>query len=327
MKKSQYSILVTGVGAIIGYGIIRSLRKSGYNLVIIGMDIFADAVGRHWCDYFEQTVRTDDAEYLAFLCSIIEKYKVDLVIPGIEQDVSKMNKERKRLKRLSTKFVLNNPGLITISNDKWLMHQKLTETGQPCIKTYIDGSYEEVVQEIGVPMLLKPRSSYASKGILQIHSPEDFDYWKAKLGENFMVQELIGSDKNEYTASVFGYSDGACSDIIAFKRTLSGEGATAKAVVVDELSLSKSIRAMVSIFKPQGPTNFQYRLHHDRFLLVEINPRISASTSLKTAFGFNEAKMCIEYYLEAKNPKVDLLRKGRAERYIEDYVTYDCNNS
>ena len=67
MKKSQYTILVTGVGAIIGYGIIKSLRKSGYNLVIIGMDIFADAVGRHWCDYFEQAVRTDTAEYLTFL--------------------------------------------------------------------------------------------------------------------------------------------------------------------------------------------------------------------------------------------------------------------
>ena len=249
-----------------------------------------------------------------------------MVIPGIEQDVSKLNEERKRLQNLPTQFALNNPELITISNDKWLMHQKLIETSQPCIKTYINGSYAKISKEIGVPMLLKPRNSYASKGILQIHSKVDFHYWKDKLGKNFMVQELVGSAQDEYTASVFGYNDGACSKIIAFKRTLSGEGATAKAVVVDDLSLSKNIMTMVGIFKPQGPTNFQYRSHKGHFLLLEINPRISASTSLRAAFGFNEAKMCIEYYLEEKKPKVGLLKTGHAERYIKDYVEYDSNN-
>ena len=48
----DYNILVTGVGAIIGYGIINSLNKSKYELNVIGADIYPDAVGRAWCDGF-----------------------------------------------------------------------------------------------------------------------------------------------------------------------------------------------------------------------------------------------------------------------------------
>jgi carbamoyl-phosphate synthase large subunit len=325
MRSPPYTILVTGVGAIIGYGIIKSLRKSGHDLKIIGMDIYPDAVGRHWCDYFEQAVRTDAAEYLTFLMSIIEKYEVDLVIPGIEQDVSRMSQERKHLQSLPSQFALNTPELISISNDKWFMHLKLAEAGLPRIKSYIEGSFEEISQEIGLPMVLKPRRSYASKGIFLIHSAEDFAYWMRILGDNFMVQELVGSDQEEYTAAVFAYGNGDCSKNITFKRTLSGEGATAKAIVVDEPDLSGCIDTLVEIFMPEGPTNFQYRRHKGDFLLLEINPRISASTSLRTAFGFNEAHMCIEYYLEKKRPNIDITIEGRAVRYIEDYVIYDSN--
>ena len=62
----QYNILVTGVGAIIGYGVIASLRKSKYDCNIIGMDIFYDAVGQVWCDKFVQAILAADKEYIPF---------------------------------------------------------------------------------------------------------------------------------------------------------------------------------------------------------------------------------------------------------------------
>ena len=48
----QINALVTGIGTIIGYGIIDSLRKSKYDVNIVGMDINPDAVGKNWCDEF-----------------------------------------------------------------------------------------------------------------------------------------------------------------------------------------------------------------------------------------------------------------------------------
>ena len=40
--KKDIRVLVTGVGAIIGYGIIKSLRQSDYSVYIVGMDIYDD---------------------------------------------------------------------------------------------------------------------------------------------------------------------------------------------------------------------------------------------------------------------------------------------
>ena len=76
MKK--YNILVTGVGAIIGYGVIASLRKSRYDCNIVGMDIFYDAAGQVWCDEFVQAILAVDKNYIPFLKEQIDKYNKDM---------------------------------------------------------------------------------------------------------------------------------------------------------------------------------------------------------------------------------------------------------
>lgn len=75
----RYNILVTGVGAIIGYGIIKCLRKSKYDCYITGMDIYEDAVGQAWTDEFIQAVPASDCSYPKFLRTIIERKNIDLV--------------------------------------------------------------------------------------------------------------------------------------------------------------------------------------------------------------------------------------------------------
>lgn len=320
------TVLVTGVGAIIGYGVIKSLRKSDYNVKIIGMDIYDDAVGQHWCDYFEKAVLASSEEYPEFLRKLILKHKIDLVIPCIEQDVDRMLEDQSFFADLNTKFVLPSKELNDCTRDKWHTYLELQKAGLPAIKSYIDGNYETIVKETGTPMLLKPRISYASKGIFKIENKEDFLYWQKKIKNNFMVQEIVGDDENEYTLGVFGLGDGTICNKIALQRKLSKEGATSKAKVIENKELNEAIDAISKIFKPFGPTNYQFRYHKGEFLLLEINPRISSSTSLRTAFGYNEAQMCIEFYLENKKPKPAELKNGQAIRYIEDIILYDSNN-
>src|SRR5438094_10590320 len=89
----MYTVLVTGVGAIMGYGLARSLRACRYPVRIIGMDIYPDAVGQQWCDTFEQALPAADSGYPEFLRTLIRKHEIDLVIPGIEQDVARMSQE------------------------------------------------------------------------------------------------------------------------------------------------------------------------------------------------------------------------------------------
>jgi carbamoyl-phosphate synthase large subunit len=320
----MYTILVTGVGAIIGYGIIRSLRASRFPVRIVGMDIYADAVGQRWCDVFEQAVRADEPRYGEHVAGLIRRHSVDLVIPGIEQDVHRLAVDRllTPLAQTNARYVLNDLDLIRIAADKWLTHLELVKAGFPTIRTWIDGSFQDLVRRCGGPLLMKPRRSYASKGIQKLTSEADFLYWKEKLGDEFMVQEIVGDAQSEYTVGAFGLGEGTLVQQITFQRVLSSDGSTAKAVVRHIPELGARVEELAKRFRPDGPTNFQFRFHRGEYLLLEINPRISSSTSLRTAFGFNEAEMCIEYYLEGTTPQAKTVRSGSAARFIEDWITY-----
>jgi len=324
MKK--YNILVTGIGAIIGYGIINSLKKSRHDVNIVGMDIYDDAIGQEWCDSFEQSILAISADFPSFLKKIIQKHEIDLVIPGIEQDINAMLRGYDHFKRLKVKFALNKHELIRLFGDKWETYKFFHERSFKMIKTFIDGRFEDLKKELGLPFLMKPRRFYASKGIVKIECEEDYCYWQAKMGDNFMVQQIVGDPDNEFTVAVFGTGDGGYSDIIALKRKLGPDGATAKAKTVEEGALDEYIGGLCEASKPLGPTNIQVMRHEQEYLLLEINPRISSTTSIREAFGYNEAEMCIDYYLESKVPHRKKIVTGSAVRYIKDCIKYDSHN-
>lgn len=317
----RYNVLVTGIGAIIGYGLINSLRASKYDVYIVGMDIYEDAYGQHICDEFIQAIPAADPKYPMFLKNIIKEKSIDLVMFGTEQEIHRMIKARDVMAEDYEKLVINNEKIVTLSKDKWHTHQFLLESGFKAIPTYIEGTFESLSNELGLPFLLKPRRSYASKGIEKIHDEEEFDFFRKRVADQFMVQKIIGDVEHEYTVATFGFGDGECIKPIILKRKLSQEGATAKAEVMDSIEMEELIYRMVEILKPVGPTNFQFRYHDGEYLLLETNPRISSSTSLRTAFGYNEAEMCIEFFVEHQRPQNVEIKKGTAVRYIADCVS------
>jgi len=320
MKK--YTALVTGVGAVIGYGIVRSLKRCRYDVAVVGIDVYHDAVGQRWCDAFIQAVWAADDGYCDFLSTVMDQYDVDLVFFGLEPEIHKVSDSKDTFKGDFRKLVLNRKELIDLSRDKWRMFEYLTAHHFPAIKSMISEDYDPTVQQLGLPCLVKPRYSSGSKGIARIDSYEDFYYWKNKMGEDFMVQQIVGDDEHEYTVGLFGLGDGSFTQSITFRRKLSREGATAKAQTVSIPDLDAEVAKLASLFKPLGPTNFQFRRHKGHFLLLEVNPRISSSTSLRTAFGFNEAEMSIKFFAEQRRPDPAVMKQGTAVRYIEDMVTH-----
>jgi carbamoyl-phosphate synthase large subunit len=138
-----------------------------------------------------------------------------------------------------------------------------------------------------------------------------------------IVQPYIGDDGHEYTVSVFGDGLGNFTAGIALRRQLSLEGFTSLAEVAPMSMFEAPVRDLCKVLNPVGPTNFQFRIGGAGPMLLEVNPRISSSTSMRAAFGYNEAKMCIDFYLHKQLPTQPSIRSGRAIRYSEDYVTYD----
>jgi carbamoyl-phosphate synthase large subunit len=317
-------VFVSGASSLVGYGILKSLRQSSQKFFLLGSSIFKNSIALTLCDKFEIAPKSDSPDYIQWLVSIIKKHKIDIIFPGIEIDMYKWSYNLKQIRKTKAFPVLNQPKLISICEDKWKFYKFLkSKKFSGLITTCLQNNYKNLIKKYKTPLLLKPRKGFGSKGVVKIFSKEQFKIYKNDIGKKLMVQPYIGSEDEEYTVSIFGDGLGSYFTIIAFKRRLSPEGYTAIAETADENQFIEIISKLCKLFKPIGPTNFQFRLDKNEIKLLEINPRISSTTSIKSILGYNESLMSLEFFLNRKKISQPKIQKAKAIRYIEDHIFYE----
>ena len=313
--------MVSSAGGLIGYGILRSIRMSDTPYNLIGTSLYCDSVASGFCDVFIQSPKVSSDGYIDWLVRMIEDYKVDLLIPSFEDDVRALSNNIDQISQTGVRVVLNKPELISLCADKWRFFQVLKKQGSPhLIPTSLSADYDELVHEFSLPLLLKPRRGSASEGIVKVRGEEVFQDHKRNIGRHLLAQPYIGTDDQEFTTSCFGDGEGGFSAIMTLKRNLSRQGYTQKAEVFNDEAITETVMALCEILKPIGPTNFQFRLHKGKYYLLEVNPRISSSTSIRSSFGYNESVMALDYYLNGTLPEQPQITKGKAVRYVEDFI-------
>ena len=318
------TVLVSGASGIVGYGILRSLRRGPEPLRLVATTIHLDSAAQAFSDVFEHAPRTSSDGYLPWLLGVIRRHHVDLLVPSIEADLYAWNEHRAEIEATGAALALNDPGLIRRCQDKWTFYQDLVRQAPDlAIPTRLEGSWEELAGAFGVPFLLKPRRGFASKGIVRVASEAEFQAQRAGLGAVLMAQPIVGSADDEYTVSAFFDEESACCCHLALRRRLSPEGFTQSAEVCDLEGAEEAIGALGRAWRARGPTNFQFRVHQGALKLLEINPRISSATSIRAAFGYNESLMSVAHYLDGRRPERPSIRKGRAVRYTEEIIIYD----
>jgi carbamoyl-phosphate synthase large subunit len=317
-------VFVSGASSLVGYGILKSLRQSSQKYFLLGSSIFKNSIALTLCDKFEIAPKSDSPDYIHWLVSIIKKYKIDIMFPGIEIDMYKWSYNLKQIKKTKAFPVLNQQKLISICEDKWKFYKFLkSKKFSGLITTCLQNNYKNLIKKYKTPLLLKPRKGFGSKGVVKIFSKEQFKIYKNDIGKKLMVQPYIGSEDEEYTVSIFGDGIGSYFTIIAFKRRLSPEGYTAVAETADGNQFIEIISKLCKLFKPIGPTNFQFRLDKNEIKLLEINPRISSTTSIKSILGYNESLMSLEFFLNRKKISQPKIQKAKAIRFIEDHIFYE----
>lgn len=325
------TILVTGVGALIGQGIIDALNNSAdrKGLKLIGIDRNKDTHSRFLCDEFIQKpyIDEDSEEYLEFWCNLITEEGIELILPGIEDDVIFFDQNRKS--QVNLPALLNSREILDLGLDKYELFKFASANNIPTILTVLASDCQSIkchnLHE--TKTIVKPRSSNGSRGMFRFEGNGELSNFltiksSEELGD-FIIQPYIGSDSEEYTASIFGFGDGTYQGPIAFNRLLAKEGYTKYAKTVDSpAEINSMIDSIAVKCMPSGPTNFQFRKHNNRFVLMEINPRFSSTTSVKAAFGFDETQMAIRYFFNGqKNFDLTMLH-GEAWRYTCDFIKY-----
>lgn len=317
-------VLVSGASGIVGYGILRSLRRSGQPCFLVGSSMHLDSVAPAFCDVFERAPATDAPEYLDWLLCTLRRHRIDLLIPGIEIDVFHWAEHQAEIRAAGAQPMLNVSELIALCKDKWAFYLRLKQAGVACaIESSLERDYALLAEKFGGRFLLKPRRGYGSRGIVRVDSEKEFLDHRAGVGELLMAQPIVGNDDEEFTVSAFCDGVGGYFACMTLRRKLSRDGFTDRAEVADSAEFAPVLAELCRLLRPLGPTNFQFRRCAGGPKLLEINPRISSSTSIRAAFGYNESAMALDYFLDQREPSQPAIRRGRAVRYTDEQIFYE----
>lgn len=302
MQVLPIRVLVTGAGALLGQGIIKSLRRSSLELKIAAADPNPLSAGLFWADEAYVLRMADDPTYLDRLCEVIARAKPDILIPGTDVELPILAAQRERLEdEFGTCVLVSDPRVIGIADDKFLTFQFLlgADLAPPASALPEDeNGMQALLDLVGFPLVVKPRIGARSVGVSLVSTPRELQ--EAIAGRHgLVVQECVGQDEQEYTASVIVFEHTPKASIV-MRRDLR-DGNTYRAFSGSYLELNRQVKALGAALGPHGPANFQFRLDETgRARVFEINARFSGTTPLRALVGFNEVDMCLRYILRGE---------------------------
>lgn len=284
------TVFVSGAGGGVGQGIIKSLKLiSDLDIRIIAADMGALSAGLYFSDRSYLIPKASDDSYIGYLIEIFIRESVDYYFPGTDVELLKCAEYAAEIKeRSSTEVVVSPHRAIELSDDKFLTYKFLEQNNLYAPFSYLP---QELPEYIDFPVIVKPRIGCRSIGVSVAN---DFQEMKRRLDTEagLMVQELVGTDDEEYTCTVASVN-GVVSDALILRRKLRS-GDTFQARPVQSSVISDYVRNIAQLLDINGSCNFQLRLADGIPKVFEINCRFSGTTPFCAQLGFNP----VEFYLK-----------------------------
>lgn len=322
------NILVTGAGALLGQGILRSLDFSFNKYNIISADPDIRSTGHALANKSYVIPFVGDENYITRIEEIIEIEKINLILIGTDVELPLFAKKREYLeKKYNLKVVVSELDTIHISNDKWLTSEFLKNNNFPYPMSALSRDKEEIsnlIKKTSFPYIAKPVDGARSKGLEIINDIEDLERI-CSFQNNLVVQEKISDEEGEFTTGCL-VLEGKCVAVVSLTRDLR-DGNTWRAYRDGNSIYDSKIAEIAEKLGVEGPANFQYRIRNGEPVIFEVNCRFSGTTPIRLIYGFNEVEALVEYYLENKKITQPILREGTVLRTFSDVFVPNENLS
>ena len=104
-------ILVTGVGSLLGQGILKSINDSSLDYSVTGTDYFPSAVGLYWVDkghLLPDILKPEVAEeeWIEALIQVINQEKIDIVLPGLDFEIPILARNKSTIEKQTNATLL-----------------------------------------------------------------------------------------------------------------------------------------------------------------------------------------------------------------------------
>lgn len=310
------TVLVTGIGGNVGQGIIRNILKTGFPIRIIGCNINSFSAGNHLCDGFYEVPYAYDDSYISVISSIVEKERVDLVIPSTDYEVYYLSRD---IGNVNCKVAVSDVDTANIYLDKYLSYLHHQQNAIPFADSRLPSTYDGDFDTY----LVKPREGRGSRGI-HINPPD-----VSSFDDTYLVQRLYKG--REITTAFYVSIDKQLHGFITLERKLEN-GATAECRVNRDHDAEVGIilEKMIAHSGIIGGANLQSIVtDNGEVVPFEINCRISGTNSIRSNFGFEDVRYTLEELLYGMPPSKPNIVNGVAVRIMMDVIypeAVDSNN-
>jgi len=334
--------VVTGVGGGVGQSIIKGLnlsmeRKGDIDYRLVGVDADAFASGLYRTDVGYMVPMADEDGYVERIIEVIKEEDADILIPGSDPEVLKIAENHRGIESECDVEVLVSPEeTVRIGLDKWETFRYLNENGFETPYTVLPEEADEIVDRQGFPVVVKPRTGSASRGLHIATNREDLKYALSHsddaIVQEYLVPENWDSDLDkgdlrrqidEYSTEVIVSKEGdVINSLSNWRKMDKGVPSVAKIRPYDEVR--EACEKIAKSLDIVGPVNLQARITEDGPKFFEINTRFSGSTAVRCVAGFNGPDAMVRnLVLNEKIDESDLEFENLMEiRYKDEiYVT------
>ncbi len=128
----SYRVLVTAAGGALAPLNIR-LMKAGrrHDVWVAAVDTRADAVGRHFADFFATVPPGGDPGYTDAIVALVAAQGIDLVLPSSDEEALALAANRDRVEATGAILACTATDTLTIMNDKARSFRALEKVGVP----------------------------------------------------------------------------------------------------------------------------------------------------------------------------------------------------
>lgn len=317
-------VLVLSAGTQVGQNVRTTLteRRNGVTLIATSSVDNEPALFDFDAVYMAPLTAAEPQAFEAALLAIMERERVDLVIPCRDDDVVFLGSLRDRRADLAPRLLCGSGGVARVLCDKWLSHEFCSQRSLPFAATMTgrdDAQRAAFVRQYGFPLLAKPRRGWSSMEVYVVHKEEQLVTMLSR--EEFIVQEYLGDRARvanylsrletdgmplfhdfqgvKHTIQALINPDGAVEHVFCMR--LTREMRRSKYVVRDDdpRALGIGVRCAQAFAAAgwRGPLNIQCgeSLHGD-IRIHEFSGRFTGATVDRWLLGYDEVGAAIERF-------------------------------
>ncbi len=346
-RLNDITILVSAAGSPSAPGAFACYRSNGErNIRIIGMDMAEDPSIGYMVDVYYRVPAATASDYCDVVLDICKREKVDVYLPTISAEVSAVVARLDEFEALGVKVSVSNMESVAISNNKLHTYQVLEKAGIPVPKYYGVHSVEEFIQGCKYmgypekPVCIKIVNGSGSRGVRIIDAKksryEIYAYEKPnsfytsnddmlsilnsapRLEEMMLLEVMHGP---EFTVDLLA-EHGKVLYEVGRENTVSLMSIAQESVLkYDELAYRVSAD-VVKLLEMDGNVGFDFmRNDKEEAVLMDINPRLTATVSVIAAGGVNLPYLRIKQLLCEPLPKCEPVYGTRIKRRYGEYYS------